>query len=84
MSECRCRETDRLEGVEAQKYTRDHLVEVAVDDVNWIVVHRCPDTDLYWKESFPQSEAHGGGPQVLERISRNEAAELLGRSVDEL
>jgi hypothetical protein len=66
---------DRLEGNEGKEFARVHLVEVVVDDVNWKILHRNPATNEYWKESFPQSEMHGGGPPVFDRISKEEAKE---------
>jgi len=63
----------RLEGNEGQEFARKSLVQVAVDDVNWKVLHRNPATGEYWKEFFPQSEVHGGGPPVFVRISEEEA-----------
>lgn len=63
----------RLEGNEGQKFACKSLVQIAVDDVNWNVLHRNPATGEYWKEFFPQSEMHGGGPPVFMKISEEEA-----------
>lgn len=63
----------RLEGNEGQDYARHNLVQVVVDDVNWKVLYRNPATGEYWKEFFPSSEMHGGGPPVFEKISEQEA-----------
>jgi immunity protein 27 of polymorphic toxin system len=64
---------DRLEGNEGQEFARRNLVQVVVDDVNWKVSHRNPVTGEYWKEFFPQSKMHGGGPPVFVKISEEEA-----------
>ena len=64
---------NRLEGNEGQEFARMNLVQVVVDDVNWKILHRNPKTGEYWKESFPHSEIHGGGPPVFEKISEEEA-----------
>jgi hypothetical protein len=64
---------NRLEGNEGQEFARKNLVQVVVDDVNWKVLHRNSTTGEYWRESFPQSEMHGGGPPVFEKISEEEA-----------
>jgi hypothetical protein len=64
---------NRLEGNEGQEFARRNLVQVVVDDVNWKVLHRNPATGQYWKEFFPQSEMHGGGPPVFVKISEEEA-----------
>ena len=64
---------DRLEGNEGQEFARSNLVQVVVDDVNWIVLYRDPKTGDYWKEYFPQSELHGGGPPIFVRISLDDA-----------
>jgi hypothetical protein len=64
---------DRLEGNDGQEFARKNLVQVVVDDINWKVLHRNPANGEYWKEFFPQSEAHGGGPPVFVKISEAEA-----------
>lgn len=66
-------ERSRLEGNEAQEFARKNFVQVVVDDVNWTVLHRDRMTGEYWKEFFPQSELHGGGPPVFEKISKADA-----------
>lgn len=79
---CRCMDLERLRGVEAQEYAREHLVELKVDDVNWVILYRCPHSGIYWKEWYPQSEAHGGGPSELVRIRREEAEREFGLKLD--
>ena len=64
---------NQLEGNEGQGYSRRNLVRVAVDNVNWKILHRDLATGEYWKEFFPQSEMHGGGPSEFVKISKNEA-----------
>ncbi|GEM_PF-1103287 len=66
-------DTKRLKGNEGQKFARKHFVQIVVDDVNWKILHRDPSTGEYWKEFFPDSEMHGGGPPVFERISEEDA-----------
>lgn len=73
--QCLCKSTRKLQGVEAQDYAAAHLSELAVDSRGWKVLYRCPETGIYWKEWFPRSEAHGGGPQELVQISPEEARE---------
>ena len=64
---------DHLEGNAGQEFARRNLVQVVVDDINWKVLHRNPTTGEYWKEFFPQSGMHGGGPPVFVKISEEEA-----------
>ncbi len=64
---------DRLEGNAGQEFARRNFVQVAIDDVNWKVLHRNPTTGEYWKEFFPHSEMQGGGPPVFVKISGEEA-----------
>ncbi len=78
MIECRCREVKHLHGLAAQQYARSHLEELKVDAVSWAVLYRCPVTGFLWKEFFPQSGAHGGGPSELVRIDQAEADEEFG------
>jgi hypothetical protein len=79
---CRCKGLDSLRGTEAQEYARDHLVELKVDDLNWIVLYRCPGSGLYWKAWYPQSEAHGGGPPELSKIEKERAEREFGLQLD--
>ena len=69
---------DRLEGNEGQEYAHNHLIQVAVNDVDWTVLHRNPVTGEYWKEFFPQSEMEGSGPPVCVKISEEEAKRIKG------
>ena len=78
MTECRCREVEHLHGLAAQQYARSHLEELKVDAVSWAVLYRCPFTGLLWKEFFPHSGAHGGGPSELIRIGQAQAEEEFG------
>jgi hypothetical protein len=64
---------NRLEGNKGEEFARKNLVQVVVDVENWQVLHRNPKTGEYWKESFPRSEMHGGGPALFEKISEEEA-----------
>jgi hypothetical protein len=64
---------ERMEGNKGQEFARKNLIQVVVDDVEWKVLHRNPATGEYWKEFFPQSEMHGGGPPVFVKISEEEA-----------
>jgi len=64
---------DQYEGNEGKEFARKYLVQVVVDDVNWIVLHRNPKTSEYWKEFLPQSGAHGGGSPVFLKISEEQA-----------
>jgi hypothetical protein len=72
---CRCGELQRLHGREAQDYARSHLQELVVDAESWQVLYRCQETGRYWKEYFPQPEAHGGGPSELVQIPKELAEE---------
>ena len=73
MSGCRCETVESLEGRDGQDYARAHLDEVTVDQERWLVLHRCPVTKLYWRESFPHSDEHGGGSPLFERITEEQA-----------
>ncbi len=78
MTVCRCKSLESISGRSGQDYARDHLQEVLVDDKRWLALHRCPITNIYWRESFPRSEEHGGGPPLYEKITDVQAAEEFG------
>ena len=73
MAECRCDKIEVLHGREGQEYARGHLEQLMVNDVKWIVLHRCPVTGKYWIEHFPQSSGHAGGPPEFRQISEETA-----------
>lgn len=73
MVHCQCEKLSRFEHNEGRDYAESHLVQVAVDEVNWRVLHRCPTTHVFWRESFPRPESHGGGAAVYEKISSEQA-----------
>ena len=75
MTTCRCTTLDSLSGRDGQDYARAHLEQVLVDDERWLVLHQCPITSLYWRESFPHSEEHGGGSPLFEKITDEQASE---------
>ena len=56
----------------------EHLVKVAINDVEWETLYECPDTKALWVRMHPDSGLHGGGPWKLEKLcsSKNECAEI--------
>jgi len=77
MTSSRC-EPERLLGNEGKNYADNNLTRIRVDDVNWKALWRNPLTGEYWKEFFPQSELHGGGPPEFVRITEEVAATEFG------
>lgn len=70
--ECLCDEINELNGIEAQKYARDHLIKLSVNPQTWEISYKCPEKDILWILDFPFSEMHGGGPHRLRKIHNNE------------
>jgi hypothetical protein len=68
---CACVHLFRLDGNEADAYTREHLVEDSVDNVQWTVTYHCPVTGREWLRDSPQSELHGGGPPRLRQLDES-------------
>jgi hypothetical protein len=64
---CVCKSSTSFHGLEAQRYAKEHLVEVEVDVNNWITYYICPDTGVEWMTEHPYPESHGGGPINLVR-----------------
>ena len=44
----------------------------------WEVLYVDPADGRYWELTYPQGEMHGGGPPLLECISRDEARKKYG------
>ena len=68
MKACRCKSATNFNGAEAKIYANEHLHVVSVEKVNWITIYVCPETGINWREEYPHSEMHGGGPPELIRI----------------
>jgi hypothetical protein len=54
------------------------LVQIKVDPVKWKVLWKDVRTGEFWKEYFPQSELHGGGPSELVKLTEEEAKSEFG------
>jgi hypothetical protein len=65
---CGCASLFRLDGNAAQQYASEHLEELSVDPVNWLVHYRCPATGRLWLRDAPQGHLHGGGPPRLRQL----------------
>ena len=71
--ECKCSSAIRLlKGVEATRYSRDHLTEMWTDPVNWRSGFSCPESEQLWIMDFPNAELQGGGPARLQLVSKAE------------
>jgi hypothetical protein len=63
----------RLTGNEGESFAKQNLVQIKVDTANWKVLWKNPQTGEFWKECFPHSELHGGGPAEFVQITEEEA-----------
>jgi hypothetical protein len=68
----------RLSGNEGKAFAERHLAKLKVDPVNWKVLWTNPQTGEFWKEYFPESELHGGGPPEFVKITEQEAKAEFG------
>ena len=58
--------------------TEQNLVQLKIDSVNWTVLWKNPQTGEFWKEYFPHSEMHGGGPGEFVKITEAQAKSEFG------
>lgn len=68
----------KSEGAAAAQHARKHWVLVRTDAVKWNSLWRDPVTGKLWKEFYPRSEAHGGGPPSFETITEAQAQDEFG------
>lgn len=66
---CICAETDELWDDEAREYELTHLELVDTRLADWEKDFRCPATGARWRETWPHSALHGGGPRRLARLA---------------
>lgn len=53
---------------EAHEYAGEHLEKGEVDNRQWSVMYRCPQTGRLWLLDYPHSEYHGGGAPRLRQL----------------
>ena len=58
-----------------QWLTDCYFKQISVDGDNWSALYKNPDDNSYWELTYPQSHMHGGGPPILECISKVNAYE---------
>ena len=66
---CKCEKIELLEGRDANEYANQHLKKMSVNGATWEILYKCPETGIRWMMNCPQSEAHGGGPPRLRKIT---------------
>ncbi len=49
------------------------LTELSRNVKEWTVLFQCSDCGQLWDLKLPESELQGGGPQILSRITKDEA-----------
>lgn len=72
--------TTKLHGAEAQDFARENLRKLVVNSETWEVFWWRPKPFQFWLETFPHSEAHGGGPQDLALVPSSELDQKLSAS----
>jgi Immunity protein 27 len=68
----------RVSGNEGQAFAKKNLVTLKIDSVKWRILWKNPQTGEFWKEYFPHSEMHGGGPSEFVKIAEEEAKSAFG------
>ena len=68
---CACATLFELTDNEAHEYAREHLEKGEVDDQQWLVKYRCPETRRSWLLDYPDSGYHGGGPPRLRQLDES-------------
>ncbi len=64
-------------GDQAYTFLKSSCTKIAVDDTGWETLYREFGSNEYWYLTYPNSEMHGGGEPLLERISPSKAKELF-------
>jgi hypothetical protein len=59
----------------------DHLHILGTDASGWDQLYQDPDDGRYWELTYPQSELHGGGPQLLRCLTLEEVKEKYSHIV---
>lgn len=57
---------------------RTHLEAIKSDSSGWDMLYRDPTDGRLWELTYPESSVEGGGPPLLQCISRESALEKYG------
>ncbi len=65
--------SDRIE------YLKNEVLEkVGNSDGGWTILYKDPNDGRYWELSHPESEMHGGGPEMLTNVSVQYVSDKYG------
>jgi len=52
---------------------KNHLIKIATDKSEWLILYQDPEDGRYWELSYPQGHLQDGGPPSLINISKERA-----------
>jgi len=64
---CSCSEREQYLGNKGIEFVKS-LIEISNNYKEWKTLYKCRDCGEYWELSYPQSELHGGGPPVVNKL----------------
>ncbi len=72
---CKCNEVQDHQYFE---YFMEPLKEIKNDPEKWSTLFKCLECNQLWLLSSPNTGLHGGGPEVLNKVTVAEAIEKFG------
>lgn len=56
-----------------RRLTGEYLQHIAASKDGWRQLYQDPEDLRFWELSYPQSQMHGGGPQLLQAVTQEYA-----------
>ena len=75
---CNCSREEEFKEPHVEPRIKGGLRKIATLQGGWLTLYKCAYCDSYWEKYYPFSEAHGGGPTRLRKISNEYAMERYG------
>lgn len=68
--------------VQIEYLISNSLKKIENDDTGWNTLYQDPENNQYWELTYDSSEAFGGGPPTLTRISLERANQRYSLIID--
>lgn len=75
---CKCSDEEEFKEPNVEPRIKEGLRRVTTSMGSWLTLYRCDYCGLYWEKYYPFSEAQGGGPTRLRKVSNEYAMEKYG------
>lgn len=81
MSKCKCRVSEKLEGEEANDYSRQHLQKITAHG-GWVFLWKCPERNIFWEATWIGGAGFDNGKFTLRKLTFDEVQRGWPEAID--